>query len=337
MIKKIILSIITLSALLVGQKAYWVDVTNGNDSNDGSSENQAFKTIQYFTSSVNWADGDTLYVKPSEDGSGNLTYYDFGNNAANINSSNDLVIIGTGGRDRTIFDAESKNRHFEKNGTGDLTIKGITFQNGKINNSTGGSIDLMGSGKATFIDVTWKNNVAEEIELGDLHSIASAYKFISESLENSKENISKGYLVIKKPDYMLWHINDPTEKVIMFKEGLISIYDPDLYQVIKTEIDEFKEANWIRILMGESELIENYEQKIDVFDSHTLIRFEPLFKDPIGNTFTIKIKEGLIEYIDIEQSERERIYIAFQDIDINEKIDDQFFDGLIPNDVDVIE
>ena len=115
MIKKIILSIITLSALLVGQKAYWVDVTNGNDSNDGSSENQAFKTIQYFTSSVNWADGDTLYVKPSEDGSGNLTYYDFGNNEANINSSNDLVIIGTGGRDRTIFDAESKNRHFEKN------------------------------------------------------------------------------------------------------------------------------------------------------------------------------------------------------------------------------
>ena len=74
MIKKTILSIIALSALLVGQKAYWVDVTNGNDSNDGSSENQAFKTIQYFTSGVNWADGDTLYV-PSEDGSGNLTYY----------------------------------------------------------------------------------------------------------------------------------------------------------------------------------------------------------------------------------------------------------------------
>ena len=58
---------------------------------------------------------------------------------------------------------------------------------------------------------------------------------------------------------------------------------------------------------GESELIENYEQKIDVFDSHTLIRFESLLKDPIGNTFTIKINEGLIEYIDIQQSERERM------------------------------
>ena len=188
-----------MSALLVGQKAYWVDVTNGNDSNDGSSENQAFKTIQYFTSSVNWADGDTLYVKPSEDGSGNLTYYDFGNNAANINSSNDLVIIGTGGRDRTIFDAESKNRHFEKNGTGDLTIKGITFQNAKINNSTGGSIDLMGSGKATFINVTWKNNVAEESYYGGAVSVFTTEKvtftnciFDSNGIYNTNSNNSRG-------------------------------------------------------------------------------------------------------------------------------------------------
>ena len=178
MIKKTILSIITLSALLVGQKAYWVDVTNGNDSNDGSSENQAFKTIQYFTSSVNWADGDTLYVKPSEDGSGSLTYYDFGNNEANINSSNDLVIIGTGGRDRTIFDAESKNRHFIKNGNGDLTIRGITFQNGKVTNSMGGSIDLMGNGKTTFMDVTWKNNVAEESNFGGAISIFTTEKVV---------------------------------------------------------------------------------------------------------------------------------------------------------------
>tara|TARA_Y100001968_G_C19367559_1_gene723374 strand:- start:784 stop:1287 length:504 start_codon:yes stop_codon:yes gene_type:complete len=167
--------------------------------------------------------------------------------------------------------------------------------------------------------------------------MTASFEQIIGSDKNSTDNVTKGYLVIKKPDYMLWHINDPTEKVIMFKEGLISIYDPDLYQVIKTEIDQFKEANWIRILMGESKLIENFEQKIDDFDSYTLIRFESLFEDPIGNTFTIKIKEGLIEYIDIEHSEKERIFIALQDVEINEKIDDQFFDSLIPNDVDVIE
>jgi len=178
---------------------------------------------------------------------------------------------------------------------------------------------------------------ASDIEQIDFETMTASFEQIIGSDKNSTDNVTKGYLVIKKPDYMLWHINDPTEKVIMFKEGLISIYDPDLYQVIKTEIDQFKEANWIRILMGESKLIENFEQKIDDFDSYTLIRFESLFEDPIGNTFTIKIKEGLIEYIDIEHSEKERIFIALQDVEINEKIDDQFFDSLIPNDVDVIE
>ena len=178
---------------------------------------------------------------------------------------------------------------------------------------------------------------ATDIEQIVFETMTASFEQIIGSDKNSTDNVTKGYLVIKKPDYMLWHINDPTEKVIMFNEGLISIYDPDLYQVIKTEIDEFKEANWIRILIGESELMENYEQKVDEFDSHILIRFESLFEDPIGNKFTIKIKDGLIEYIDIEQSEKERVYIALHDIQINEKVDDQFFDGLIPNDVDVIE
>ena len=160
----------------MGQKVYWLDGTNGNDSNNGLSENSAYKTFQYFTTYVSWADGDTLYIKPSEDGSGNLTYYDFGNSEAKINSGNDLVIIGTGGRDRTIFDAESKNRHFTKNGNGDLTIKGITFQNGKVVDSMSGSIDLMGIGKVTFVDVTWKNNLAEESSFGGAISIFTTEK-----------------------------------------------------------------------------------------------------------------------------------------------------------------
>ena len=154
---------------------------------------------------------------------------------------------------------------------------------------------------------------ASDIEQIDFETMTASFEQIIGSDKNSTDNVTKGYLVIKKPDYMLWHINDPTEKVIMFKEGLISIYDPDLYQVIKTEIDQFKEANWIRILMGESKLIENFEQKIDDFDSYTLIRFESLFEDPIGNTFTIKIKEGLIEYIYIEHSEKERIFRVMTD------------------------
>ena len=57
----------------------------------------------------------------------------------------------------------------------------------------------------------------------------------------------------------------------------------------------------------------------------------------MSNVITIKIKEELIEYIDIEQSEKERIHIKFKDIGVNVKIDDGFFEDLIPDDADVIQ
>ena len=65
---------------------------------------------------------------------------------------------------------------------------------------------------------------ASGFEQIDFETMSASFEQIIGSDKNSKENISKGYLVIKKPDYMLWHINDPTEKVIMFKEGLISTF-----------------------------------------------------------------------------------------------------------------
>ena len=68
-----------------------------------------------------------------------------------------------------------------------------------------------------------------------------------------------------------------------------------------------------------------------------MIKYEPLFNDNLSNVITIKIKEELIEYIDIEQSEKERIHIKFKDIGINIKIDDGFFEDLIPDDADVIQ
>ena len=62
---------------------------------------------------------------------------------------------------------------------------------------------------------------ASDIEQIDFETMTASFEQIIGSDKNSTDNVTKGYLVIKKPDYMLWHINDPTEKVIMFKEGFV--------------------------------------------------------------------------------------------------------------------
>ena len=179
-------------------------------------------------------------------------------------------------------------------------------------------------------------SLASDIEMINFDSMSAS--FVQTSYQKDiRNNISKGYLVVKRPHQMLWHIEEPTERVIIFERGLISIYDPDLNQVIKTNIDQYKDANWLRILMGESEINESHQQNIEDFYSYKLIKFHPLNNDPLGNMIIIKIKEELIDTIEIMQSENERIQIKLEDIEINMNINDGFFVNLIPDDVEVIE
>ena len=179
-------------------------------------------------------------------------------------------------------------------------------------------------------------SLASDIEMINFDSMSAS--FVQTSYQKDiRNNISKGYLVVKRPHQMLWHIEEPTERVIIFERGLISIYDPDLNQVIKTNIDQYKDANWLRILMGESEINESHQQNIEDFYSYKLIKFRPLNNDPLGNMIIIKIKEELIDTIEIMQSENERIQIKLEEIDINMNINDGFFVDLIPDDAEVIE
>jgi len=163
--------------------------------------------------------------------------------------------------------------------------------------------------------------------------------FIQTIDDNGDVEISKtkGHLVIKRPELMLWHIKEPTERIIIFESGSILIFDPDLNQVIKTDVNHYEEANWIKILMSDSEMNESYKQYMEGTNSHMFIKYKPLKNDSLMSTITIAMKENLIDTIDIEHSQRQMIHIDLMDIEINKTIDDGFFSDLIPNDAEVIE
>ena len=148
---------------------------------------------------------------------------------------------------------------------------------------------------------------------------------------------SKGYLVVKRPELMLWHINEPSERILIFDHGSILIFDPDLNQAIKTDINQYQESNWIKILLGQSELNDFYKKYREDSSSHTLIRYEPLSNNSLMNTILLTIKEDVIHSIEIKQSEMEIIHIDFDEIDMNIEIKDSFFYESIPNDAEVIE
>ena len=90
--KRIVIPILAASTFLFGQsaKVYWVDIHNGNDSNNGLASSSAFKTIQYVfnnASSLLSTNVDTIKVLPSITDSQPNGYYDFGDDGIYLSTS----------------------------------------------------------------------------------------------------------------------------------------------------------------------------------------------------------------------------------------------------------
>ena len=136
MIQKFIISLFVISGLVLADNTtYYVDGTNGSDSNNGTSA--AFKTLNKAIGSA--VSGDSIIVKAGTyKGSSNRGLYTQGKN---------LYIKSESGSAQTILDAESENRHFQIY-YADTTFKliGFTFKNGK--SSQGGSIYSYGTNTA---------------------------------------------------------------------------------------------------------------------------------------------------------------------------------------------
>ena len=177
----------------------------------------------------------------------------------------------------------------------------------------------------------------DDSEALNFNTMRASFVQTIQNNDDSLSSKSKGYLVVKRPELMLWHINEPSERILIFDRGSILIFDPDLNQVIKTDINQYQESNWIKILLGQSELNDFYKQYREDSSSHTLIRYEPLSNNSLMNTILLTIKEDVIHSIEIKQSEMETIHIDFDEIDMNIEIKDSFFYESIPNDTEVIE
>ena len=155
-----------------GTKIWWVDI-NGDDSNTGKAETDAFGTIeQAVKDNSDLVSGDTIYVGPSWTNT-SLThntarntpgqYYDFGVNKGDIslNHSKDFVLIGTAGADSTILNAKENGRHFtfDDGQTNATEIIGFTFFNGEEDDDNmGGSIVIRNGTNIEFQDCIFDSN-----------------------------------------------------------------------------------------------------------------------------------------------------------------------------------
>ena len=161
--------------------------------------------------------------------------------------------------------------------------------------------------------------------------------FTQSIVSENHDSLSKtsGELFISKPNSILWHVKLPTERIVLIENNSISIYDPDLNQVLKSDIDIFEEAKWIRVFIDRD--ARSYLESItERSDSSTRIIYKSLLMDTQLREFVINKEDGKIKCITINLFGEDKFLITMERVKINLKISDNFFYSLIPADAEVI-
>ena len=144
-----------------------------------------------------------------------------------------------------------------------------------------------------------------------------------------------GEIFISKPNSILWHVKIPTERILLIRDSSISIYDPDLNQVLKSDIDIFEEAKWIKVFT-DRDARDRLERIIERSNSSTRIIYRSLFKDSRLREFVINKEGDKIRSIAIYLSGKDRFEITMERVEINSNISEDYFYSLIPVDAEVI-
>ncbi len=162
MLKKLLLIFSISLSVIFGGTTYYVDGTNGNDNNAGTSA-APFASLSEAISKA--SSGDSIIVKAG-------TYT--GSKNRDISVSKKLIIKSESGAASTILDAEQANRHFNFTGTSvDSSFKlvGFTLKNGKPNSTdNGGSINITNGSWPVFESCVFDSNQTK-------HTSSNSWKY----------------------------------------------------------------------------------------------------------------------------------------------------------------
>ena len=174
-----------------------------------------------------------------------------------------------------------------------------------------------------------------EDEFFDFETFTASFTQIVVSENDGSASKTTGELFISKPNLILWHVKLPTERIVLIKNKSISIYDPDLNQVLRSDINIFEEAKWIRVFIDRD--ARSYLESItERSDSSTRIIYKSLLMDTQLREFVINKEDGKIKCITINLFGEDKFLITMERVKINLKISDNFFYSLIPADAEVI-
>jgi len=143
--------------------------------------------------------------------------------------------------------------------------------------------------------------------------------FIQNITNNSNNTIKyKGTIYIDNKSNILWEYKKPIEKKVYLKDHRVYIVEPELEQVIISDMD--KELNLIDIINSSKQISKDkYQNSIN------------------NTTYNITIKNNILQKIDYIDNIDNKIEIIFLNTHKNITIPKKIFKFKIPADYDIIQ
>ena len=163
-------------------------------------------------------------------------------------------------------------------------------------------------------------------------------EFIQRSIDGSSQILqeSTGEVFIKKPNQLLWKMNNPNQKTVLIAKNTITYFDADLQQIVISDYLEENQVSWVNLFLNSSAIKSTYrfkEKKLSNGETH--ISFDDVKGDYKAITFIFNSET--VQGINLLDNSANSISIEFTRFEINQMLSDNLFNFQFPSSADVID
>lgn len=173
--------------------------------------------------------------------------------------------------------------------------------------------------------------------LSNASTMTADFSQMTLSANGASMQETTGNLALKRPGMFRWHTDAPAEQELVSDGQQIWLYDPDLEQVTIQAMDQRLTHTPALLLSGDvSTLQENFS--ITWEDSGSVIDFTltPKVNDTLFDSLRLSFRDGVINDMQMSDAVGQRTNILFQDVKLNQSMNEDQFTFEIPDGIDVI-
>ena len=149
---------------------------------------------------------------------------------------------------------------------------------------------------------------------------------------------TRGELKASRPGRFYWETGAPLKQFIVSNGDTVEVYDPDLEQVTIHQLDDQVQSTPALLLSGE---VDNLHETYEVYQRGVgsqvrEFRLVPRSADSLFTSLRLSFSDGVLQEMRMEDSLGQLSILSFENVTLNEAIDNDVFRLDYPEGVDVI-